>query len=262
MLFWYCIRGATGTYTCTPQYPFGKMSSWFIYIAEHCHRAGKSLNATEKKIGCTKDVEALQREFDSVASPIFCSIMAAWKTESDDQGEKILSALRHILSDSHLNDTPGWFDDSSGTLCDRLSGFMNCFGYALVSTINRDDLDESYLDDDDDGDGASDRLESPLRTTSASTSIVKQREDLLVGEVFSYTYKGMKNTVMVDGPGMYRSLTEGRTYTSGSKAINSYFRNLYPDNKNININWQSKPKNAANLSPKEVITARVSAATA
>ena len=172
------------------------MSSWFIYIAENRYRAGKSLNATEKKIGCTNDVEALQREFDSVASPIFCSVMAAWKTESDDQGEKILSALRHILSDSHLDDTPGWFDDSSGTLCDRLSGFMNCFGYALVSTINPDD--EIYLDDDDDdddGDGASDRLESPLQTTSASTSILKQREDLLVGEVFSYTYKGVKNTV-------------------------------------------------------------------
>ena len=239
------------------------MSSWFVYIAEQRHRAGKSLNVTEKKIGCTNDIAALQREFDSVASPIFCSVMAAWKTESDDQGEKILSALRHILSDSHLDDTPGWFDDSSGTLCDRLSGFMNCFGYALVSTINPDD--EIYLDDDDDdddGDGASDRLESPLQTTSTSTSILKQREDLLVGEVFSYTYKGMKNTVKVDGPGRYISLTDGRTYTSGSRAINTYFRNLYPDNKKININWQSKPKNAANLSPKEVITARVSAATA
>ena len=221
------------------------MSKIYIYIAENCHRGGKPLGSNEKRIGVTKDFEELQREFDRATSPIYCSITAAWKTDHDE-GKKIFSALGHILSD-RATDTPEWYDDNNGTLFDRLSGFMNGLGYVPTGVLRDDDVSE-YRCDEDDGDGC--HMGHP---TGGPRGILKPRVDLLVGEVFSYTYKGKKNVVRVDGPAKFTSLTDGQTYPSGSKAMNTYFRTLSAENTKVNINWWVKAKNQAGLSPNQVI---------
>ena len=90
----------------------------------------------------------------------------------------------------------------------------------------------------------------------------RKRVDLLIGEEFSYTHKGVTNTVKVEAPRIFYSVTERRKFSSGRQAINSLFMNSQKDAlKSASIKWWTKPKNIDGLTPDDVITKKLKLST-
>lgn len=244
----------------------------YLYIAQYVHKLGRSLHdVTEKKIGITCDLEAFQREMhdDASAGPIVCDIMAAWMVDGD-KCEAMKSALYHILADDRIESTQEWFDDKNETLYNRLMGFMGAFGYQSLGVggprlqvpahasirLGEAESNESVSDLD---------LADPALNgsyTSTGRPPERKRVDLLVGEEFSYTHKGVTNTIRVEEPGIFYSVTEGRKFSSGRQAINGLYVNSNNDAlKGASINWWTKPRNTDGLTPDDVITKKLKLST-
>ena len=192
----------------------------YLYIAQYVHKLGRSLQCVTEKIGITCDLEGLQPEMQGVSDPIVCSLMAAWMV--GDKCDDVKSALYHILADDHIDSTPDWFDDRNETLCVRLMGFMRSLGYssvvldgpssvpARVSIGSGDTESNKSISDFDLADPAPNgNSYTPGRPPE------RKRLDLLVGEEFSHMHKGVTNTVRVEAPGIFYSITERRKFSSG-----------------------------------------------
>ena len=240
----------------------------YLYIAQYVHRLGRSLHdVTEKKIGITCDLDALQREIEmTVCGPIVYSVMAAWRV--GDKSEAVKAALYHILADDRIESSPEWFEDKNSTLCDRLMGFMESLGYPSV-VLGGPSQVPVYVSigsgDAESNESVSDfELADPAPTGSYTPGRPpeRQRVDLLVGEEFSYTHKGVTNTVRVDAPGVFYSVSEKRKFNSGRKAINGLYVNSRNDTlKGASINWWTKPRNTDGLTPDEVIAKKLKLST-
>ena len=237
----------------------------YLYIAQYVHKLGSSLQGvTEKKIGITCDLKALQHEEQG---PIVCSLMAAWMV--GDKCGDVKSALNHILADDRIDSTPDWFEDRNETLCDRLMGFMKSLGYSSVVldgpspvsthvSIGSGDAESNESVSDFDLVDPVPNGNSHIRERPSE----RKRVDLLIGEEFSCTHKGVTNTVRVEAPGIFYSVTERRKFNTGRQAINSLYVNSLNDKlTGASINWWTKPKNKDGLTPDDVITKKLKLST-
>jgi hypothetical protein len=119
-----------------------KEGQGYIYVGEYFHKFGKEMTLKEKKIGKTNSILNIP-QIDDYAFSLDFTAADIYLVEDVDM---IYTALTVLLSHDNLKDD--WFEDSDGDLKDRVTKFMNAFGYSEVA--------------DADGDGIPDHLEDQI----------------------------------------------------------------------------------------------------
>ena len=111
----------------------------YIYIGEYFHKFGKNV-PTEKKIGKTDSLLNIPQIDDYSFSLDFHTP----DIYLVDDVEKLYKALTTILDHDQLKED--WFEDTDGDLKDRVTKFMDAFGYKEIADVDGDGIPD-HLDD-------------------------------------------------------------------------------------------------------------------
>jgi hypothetical protein len=111
----------------------------YIYVGEYFHKFGKNV-PTEKKIGKTTSLLDIP-QIDDYAFSLDFHTPDIYLVEDV---EKIYKALTTILEHDQLKED--WFEDTDGDLKDRVTKFMDAFGYKEIADVDGDGIPD-HLDD-------------------------------------------------------------------------------------------------------------------
>jgi hypothetical protein len=111
----------------------------YIYVGEYFHKFGKDV-PTEKKIGKTDSLLNIPQIDDYSFSLDFHTP----DIYLVDDVEKLYKALTTILDHDQLKED--WFEDTDGDLKDRVTKFMDAFGYKEIADVDGDGIPD-HLDD-------------------------------------------------------------------------------------------------------------------
>jgi hypothetical protein len=111
----------------------------YIYVGEYFHKFGKNV-PTEKKIGKTTSLLDIP-QIDDYAFSLDFHTPDIYLVEDV---EKMYKALTTILEHDQLKED--WFEDTDGDLKDRVTKFMDAFGYKEIADVDGDGIPD-HLDD-------------------------------------------------------------------------------------------------------------------
>jgi len=111
----------------------------YIYVGEYFHKFGKDV-PTEKKIGKTDSLLNIP-QIDDYAFSLDFHTPDIYLV---DDVEKLYKALTTILDHDQLKED--WFEDTDGDLKDRVTKFMDAFGYKEIADVDGDGIPD-HLDD-------------------------------------------------------------------------------------------------------------------
>ena len=111
----------------------------YIYVGEYFHKFGKNV-PTEKKIGKTDSLLNIP-QIDDYAFSLDFHTPDIYLV---DDVEKLYKALTTILDHDQLKED--WFEDTDGDLKDRVTKFMDAFGYKEIADVDGDGIPD-HLDD-------------------------------------------------------------------------------------------------------------------
>ena len=111
----------------------------YIYVGEYFHKFGKDV-PTEKKIGKTDSLLNIPQIDDYSFSLDFHTP----DIYLVDDVEKLYKTLTTILDHDQLKED--WFEDTDGDLKDRVTKFMDAFGYKEIADVDGDGIPD-HLDD-------------------------------------------------------------------------------------------------------------------